>query len=120
MLTMEYVPGIKINDIEAIEKAGINRELLAKRSAESYLSQICRHGFFHCDPHPGNVACDSAEGGRLIYYDFGMMDELKDNVKKGLVDLIFGVYENDTKEVLSYYRALSDLFTHEPLYLTSV
>jgi len=126
MITMEYVPGIKINNIEKIEQAGIDRELLAKRSAESYLTQICRHGFFRklqltvrilstpdvsrdslshpdtcvdCDPHPGNVACDSEEGGRLIYYDFGMMDELKPQVKKGLVDLIFGIYENDPKEV---------------------
>ena len=117
---MEYVPGIKINDIEAIERAGINRELLAQRSAESYLTQICRHGFFHCDPHPGNVACDNVEGGRLIYYDFGMMDELKDGVKKGLVDLIFGVYENDTKEVLAHSltytltHPLTHLHTHSP------
>lgn len=47
---MEYVPGIKINDIAAIEKAGIDRSLLAKRSAESYLSQLCRHGFFRKFP----------------------------------------------------------------------
>lgn len=46
MITMEYVPGIKINNIAKIEQAGIDRELLAKRSAESYLTQICRHGFF--------------------------------------------------------------------------
>lgn len=46
VVTMEYVPGIKVNDIARIEQAGINRELLAKRSAESYLTQICRHGFF--------------------------------------------------------------------------
>jgi len=50
MVTMEFVPGIKINDIEKIEKAGIDRTLLAKRSAEAYLTQLCRHGFFHCDP----------------------------------------------------------------------
>lgn len=95
---MEYVPGIKINDIERIEAAGIDRKLLAKRSAESYLMQLCRHGYFHCDPHPGNVACDAVDGGRLIYYDFGMMDELKPTVKQGLVNLIFGIYENDAKE----------------------
>jgi predicted unusual protein kinase regulating ubiquinone biosynthesis (AarF/ABC1/UbiB family) len=47
VVTMEYVPGIKINDIERIEAAGIDRQLLAKRSAESYLSQLCRYGFFH-------------------------------------------------------------------------
>lgn len=46
VVTMEYVPGIKVNDIARIEEAGIDRELLAKRSAESYLAQICRHGFF--------------------------------------------------------------------------
>lgn len=46
VVTMEYVPGIKINDIKKIEAAGIDRQLLAKRSAESYLTQICRHGFF--------------------------------------------------------------------------
>ena len=47
MITMEFVPGIKINDIEKIEAAGIDREVLAQRSAESYLTQLCRHGFFH-------------------------------------------------------------------------
>lgn len=46
LVTMEFVPGIKINDIEKIEQAGIDRKLLAKRSAESYLTQICRYGFF--------------------------------------------------------------------------
>jgi hypothetical protein len=46
VLTMEYVPGIKINDIAKIEEAKIDRKLLAKRSAESYLTQLCRHGYF--------------------------------------------------------------------------
>lgn len=46
VVTMEFVSGIKVNDIAKIEAAGINRQLLAKRSAESYLTQICRHGFF--------------------------------------------------------------------------
>jgi predicted unusual protein kinase regulating ubiquinone biosynthesis (AarF/ABC1/UbiB family) len=50
-----------------------------------------------CDPHPGNLVCDNVDGGRLIYYDFGMMDELKPAVKSGLVNLIFGIYETDVK-----------------------
>ena len=50
VVTMEYVPGIKINDIQRIEDAGIDRQLLAKRSAEAYLTQLCRHGFFRKSP----------------------------------------------------------------------
>ena len=68
--------------------------------ASSFLFNIII--FSDCDPHPGNVACDAVGGGRLIYYDFGMMDELKPSVKEGLVNLIFGVYESDTKEVGSF------------------
>jgi len=99
VLTMEYVPGIKISDTAAIDACGIDRKVLAKRSAESYMTQLCRHGFFHCDPHPGNLACDAEEGGRLIYYDFGMMDEIPEEVRKGFVLLTFGVYDNDAKAV---------------------
>lgn len=50
---MEYLEGIKINDVAAIEKAGVDRSLLSTRTAECYLEQLIRHGFFHCDPHPG-------------------------------------------------------------------
>jgi len=99
VLTMEYVPGIKINDYEAIEKAGIDRQLLADRSAESYLTQLLRHGYFHTDPHCGNLAVDAVDGGRLIYYDFGMMSTFEPNIKRGLVDVIFGIYEGSAREV---------------------
>jgi len=99
VLTMEYVPSIKINDIEQIEKKGIDRKLLAKRSADSYLRQLCNYGFFHCDPHPGNVGCDEKFGGRLVYYDFGMMDEFTVQVRRGFVNLIYSIYENDDNGV---------------------
>jgi predicted unusual protein kinase regulating ubiquinone biosynthesis (AarF/ABC1/UbiB family) len=74
VLTMEYVPGIKINRIAALDELGVDRQKLARYAVESYLEQILRHGFFHADPHPGNIAVDDANsGGRLIFYDFGMM-----------------------------------------------
>ena len=111
VITMEYLPGIKVNDIEKIEAAGIDRELLAERSAQAYLTQICRHGFFHCDPHPGNVACSNEMDGTLIFYDFGMMDELKPEVKSGLVNLIFSIYENDPKEACDSLEEIGCLKT---------
>ncbi|CAM9657209.1 unnamed protein product, partial [Phaeothamnion confervicola] len=99
VLCMEYVPGIKISEVAKIDAAGIDRPTLARRAAECYLTQLCQHGFFHTDPHPGNLACDGEEGGRIIFYDFGMMDELPLSLKRSLVNLIFGIYENDAKEV---------------------
>jgi predicted unusual protein kinase regulating ubiquinone biosynthesis (AarF/ABC1/UbiB family) len=81
VLTLEYVPGIKINRAKELDKAGVDREILARRTVESYLQQLLTYGFFHADPHPGNIAVDAVDGGRLIYYDFGMMGTSKyDNV----------------------------------------
>lgn len=99
VLTMEYAPGIKINDYEAIERAGIDRQVLAQRSAESYLTQLLRHGYFHTDPHCGNLSCDAAYGGRLIVYDFGMMSTFPAEIKKGLTDVIFGMYEGNERDI---------------------
>lgn len=92
MLVMEYCPGCKINDAAAIEGMGLDRKKLARLSVESYLQQILRHGFFHADPHPGNVAVDAENGGRLIYYDFGMMGAIPGDVRGGLLELFYGVY----------------------------
>ncbi|GFH23632.1 ABC-1-like kinase, partial [Haematococcus lacustris] len=79
---------------------GLDRKRLARLSVESYLQQILRHGFFHADPHPGNVAVDAAGGGRLIYYDFGMMGAIAPQVKGGLLDLFYGVYNRDPDKCL--------------------
>ena len=79
VITMEYCPGVKISDSEELEKNGFDPVHIATTMTTSYLEQVCRHGFFHCDPHPGNLAVDTK--GNLVYYDFGMMDELSPNVK---------------------------------------
>lgn len=81
VIVMEYVPGVKINNGEAIDEMGLDREKLARYAVESYLQQLLRHGLFHADPHPGNVAVDAANGGRLIYYDFGMMGRIQPRVR---------------------------------------
>lgn len=108
VIVMEYVPSVKISEVEKIERMGLDRVKLAERSAISYLEQLSNFGFFHCDPHPGNIGVDAGvPGGRLVYYDFGMMDAIGGDLKRGLVDLILGIYEFDpngkdtTKEVLA-------------------
>lgn len=100
VLTMEYVPGIKINRIAALDQLGVDRQKLARYAVESYLEQILRHGFFHADPHPGNIAVDDANGGRLIFYDFGMMGSINPNIREGLLEVFYGVYEKDPNKVL--------------------
>ncbi|KAI5405197.1 variant 2 [Lathyrus oleraceus] len=100
ILTMEYVPGIKINKIQALDQLGVDRTRLGRYAVESFLEQILSHGFFHADPHPGNIAVDDVNGGRLIYYDFGMMGSISPNIREGLLETFYGVYEKDPDKVL--------------------
>ncbi|XP_026391422.1 protein ACTIVITY OF BC1 COMPLEX KINASE 8, chloroplastic-like [Papaver somniferum] len=100
VLTMEYVPGIKINRIKALDQLGVDRKKLGRYAVESYLEQILSHGFFHADPHPGNIAVDDVNGGRLIFYDFGMMGSISPNIREGLLEAFYGVYEKDPDRVL--------------------
>ncbi|KVI08526.1 Protein kinase-like domain-containing protein [Cynara cardunculus var. scolymus] len=100
VLTMEYVPGIKINRIQALDQLGVDRQRLGRYAVESYLEQILSHGFFHADPHPGNIAVDDVNGGRLIFYDFGMMGSISPNIREGLLEVFYGVYEKDPNKVL--------------------
>ncbi|CAN8251579.1 unnamed protein product [Cochlearia groenlandica] len=100
VLTMEYVPGIKINKIQAIDQLGVDRKRLGRYAVESYLEQILSHGFFHADPHPGNIAVDDVNGGRLIFYDFGMMGSISPNIREGLLEAFYGVYEKDPDKVI--------------------
>ena len=82
VLVMEFLDSFKLTDIEQLDQLGLDRDLLAKRTADAFLRQVVETGYFHCDPHPGNLCVDKA--GNLVYYDFGMMDELSPNVRSGL------------------------------------
>ena len=98
VLTLEYVPGIKISHYEAIEAAGLDRALLARLGAKAYLHQLLNNGFFHADPHPGNLA--ASPDGALIFYDFGMMGQIKSNVREKLMDTLFGVAQKNSNIVV--------------------
>ncbi|KAK2648095.1 hypothetical protein Ddye_015584 [Dipteronia dyeriana] len=98
VLTMEYVPGIKINELKALDLQGFSRAQISSRIVEAYLIQILKTGFFHADPHPGNLAIDVNE--TIIYYDFGMMGEIKSLTREKLLKLFYAVYEKDVKKVI--------------------
>jgi predicted unusual protein kinase regulating ubiquinone biosynthesis (AarF/ABC1/UbiB family) len=99
VLSLEYMPGIKVSNYEALEAAGIDRKALAVVGAQSYLQQILNHGFFHADPHPGNLAVTSSGG--LIFYDFGMMGQIQLVTKDKLLRTFFGIAKKDADEVVS-------------------
>ncbi|MEA5616234.1 AarF/ABC1/UbiB kinase family protein [Cronbergia sp. UHCC 0137] len=104
VLTLEYVPGIKVSQYEALEAAGIDRKAIARYGAQAYLHQLLNNGFFHADPHPGNLAV--SPDGALIFYDFGMMGRIKANVREGLMETLFGIAQKDGDRVV---QSLIDL-----------
>ncbi|KAI3465543.1 hypothetical protein Pfo_022206 [Paulownia fortunei] len=109
VLTLEYVPGIKINQLDMIDVRGYNRSKISSRAIEAFLIQILKTGFFHADPHPGNLAIDGDEA--LIYYDFGMMGDIKSITRDRLLKLFYAVYEKDAKKVM---QSLVDLGALQP------
>lgn len=104
VLTLEYLPGIKISQYEALEAAGLDRKAIARQGAQAYLLQLLNSGFFHADPHPGNIAVSA--NGALIFYDFGMMGRIKSNVREGLMETLFGIAQKDGDRVV---QSLIDL-----------
>jgi predicted unusual protein kinase regulating ubiquinone biosynthesis (AarF/ABC1/UbiB family) len=93
VLCLDYVPGIKITDRQALLEAGIVPAAVAEKGAASYLQQLVRFGFFHADPHPGNLAV--AADGALIYYDFGMMGQLSSRLRGRLGSMVRAAASRD-------------------------
>lgn len=90
VLTMEFIESFKLTDIARVEAAGLDRKGLAQKTADSFLAQILKTSYFHCDPHPGNLCVDRS--GNLVYYDCGMMNELSPTVAKGFKEACFAVF----------------------------
>ena len=103
VLCLDYLPGIKINDREAIVEAGIDPCDVAEIGAASYLKQLVRFGFFHADPHPGNLAV--ASDGALIYYDFGMMGVLSDGLRRRLGSMVRAAAARDSAALVTELQA---------------
>lgn len=98
VLTLEYVPGIKVDDRETLLANGINVDGIIQLGICSYLKQLLQDGFFQSDPHPGNMAV--SQKGELIFYDFGTMFEVKSVAKDQMIETFFAVLRKDTETVL--------------------
>jgi predicted unusual protein kinase regulating ubiquinone biosynthesis (AarF/ABC1/UbiB family) len=108
VLTLEDVYFIKITDYPAIEAAGVPRAEVAQRLFKTYLTQIFRRGFFHADPHPGNLFVEprGAQGWRLVFVDFGMVGRLNAQAMRGLRELAVAVGARDADRLLRAYQTL--------------
>ncbi len=98
VLTLEYVPGIKVDDRETLIANNINVDGIIQLGICSYLKQLLQDGFFQSDPHPGNMAV--SQEGELIFYDFGTMFELKSVAKDQMIETFFAILRKDTETIL--------------------
>jgi hypothetical protein len=110
VLTLEDVYFIKITDYAAVEAAGVSRAEAADRLFSTYLRQIFLEGFFHADPHPGNLFIEPLDGRwRLVFVDFGMVGRLSAGAKQGLRDLAIAVGARDLDRLMRAYQELDIL-----------
>jgi predicted unusual protein kinase regulating ubiquinone biosynthesis (AarF/ABC1/UbiB family) len=93
VLTLEWINGFKLTDTHNIQSVGLDPEAIIQVGVTTGLQQLLEHGFFHADPHPGNLFAMS--DGRMAYIDFGMMDQLEETTKESLVDALVHLVNKD-------------------------
>ena len=107
VLTMEWITGIKLNQAEAIREQGLDARYLVEVGVQCSLRQLLEHGFFHADPHPGNLL--ATPDGKLAYLDFGMMSEIKPYQRYGLIQAIVHMVNRDFEGLAHDYVKLDFL-----------
>lgn len=98
VLTLEFVGGIKITECSVIKASGMDCRTLVSLLVETYAKMIFVHGFFHCDPHPGNIFV--REGPTVVFVDFGMMQQITDATRRNLRRYANAVVENDAAGIV--------------------
>ena len=103
LLIMEWVYGIKINDIETLKKNNVDLKRLTKILIETFITQIMDYGFFHADPHPGNISVkiykDTGDAS-IVLYDYGLVVKIPEKIKNGLRDILKYIIVRDTKKIV--------------------
>jgi ubiquinone biosynthesis protein len=109
VLTMEFIRGVKISDIPAIEAAGLAREVVARNALRTVIKQLLIDGFFHADPHPGNILVN-LETGQITFLDCGMVGQLDLTQRVNLIQLVFALQQGDVAGMGQILRNLSMSF----------
>ncbi|WP_146417378.1 ABC1 kinase family protein [Haloarcula hispanica] len=107
VLTMTYLDGVKIDDVERLDELGIDRPALVRRLEEVYIQMIVEDGLFHADPHPGNLAVQP--DGTLVFYDFGMTGYLGPRTQDQLLDFYVGLATDDVDRVMDAFVEMGAL-----------
>jgi predicted unusual protein kinase regulating ubiquinone biosynthesis (AarF/ABC1/UbiB family) len=107
VLTMEWITGTKLTNMEAIKAQGIDARHLIDMGVQCSLRQLLEHGFFHADPHPGNLL--ATPEGKLAYLDFGMMSEVKPYQRYGLIEAVVHLVNRDFAGLAKDYVKLEFL-----------
>ena len=107
VLTMEWIDGIKLTRIDELDRLGISATHMIDVGVQCSLRQLLEHGFFHADPHPGNLL--AMPDGKLAYLDFGMMSEVKPQQRYGLIEAIVHMVNRDFEGLAGDYVKLEFL-----------
>jgi predicted unusual protein kinase regulating ubiquinone biosynthesis (AarF/ABC1/UbiB family) len=107
VLTLEWINGYKLTDAKSILAAGADPESVIQIGVTSGLQQLLEHGFFHADPHPGNLF--AMADGRMAYIDFGMMDQMEEHTKESLVDALVHLVNQDYADLAKDFVKLGFL-----------
>ncbi|HEX32540.1 MAG TPA: AarF/ABC1/UbiB kinase family protein [Candidatus Acetothermia bacterium] len=97
VLTMEFIDGVKASSAEVLINAGLDPKLLASRGADLVLKQVFEHGFFHADPHPGNMV--ALPGNVVCFLDFGMMGGISPAHREALSNILVGIVNQDAASI---------------------
>ena len=111
ILTMEFIDGVKVSNMNGLIKAGNDPQLIAGRGCDLVLKQIFEHGFFHADPHPGNILI--LKDNIICFLDFGMMGTLLPKYQDYLGNIILGVVNKDSKKITETLLRLTGTYNIE-------
>ena len=101
VITMEYVEGTKITDVESLRSQNIDPSRVVGDLQRAYIQMILEDGVFHADPHPGNLAV--TPDGRVVFYDFGIVGRVSDETRDGIFDFYVAISRNDVDNMINAF-----------------